>query len=67
MNTSKTNVVLEVTNPMPKENLKQGLEQIFGAINGFMKWKYPNNHALDPEIKTTDVRSLLNVKGPCQS
>ena len=41
MNTGKTNVSLEVTNPLPKENLEQGLEQILDAINGFIKWKWP--------------------------
>ena len=64
---SKTNIGLEVTNPLPKENLEQELPRIFEVISGFMKWKYPNNEVLDPEIKKKDAKSLLSVKGKIKS
>ena len=39
---SKTNIMLEVTTPLVKEELVQKLGRILAAVNGIMKWKYSN-------------------------
>ena len=41
MTVSKANVVLDVTNPLVKADLKQRLVEAFGAISKIMKWRYP--------------------------
>ena len=60
MYTSRTNIALEVTNPLPKKNLELGFSTS-PCNHRFDEVEVPNNHDLETEINTKDTR--LHVKG----
>ena len=60
MTVTKTNMTLEVTNPLGKGDQAQKRGEVFTADGRMMKWQYPTNEVLEEELKTKEgAKSLL--------